>query len=420
MLSYNIKLDWVCDFSRTVLGKLEMVNENLVSAHAVSIVRAADYNLKELVPAVKKSFELIGGVNKIAKSGNKVFVKINHLPPPSLPERGIITHPIFVEAVVTILKEIDCEITIGDDIEGENVSSFKISGYEEMCARTGVRLVNLREAGFVETKINGKVLTSLFISRIVRDADVVINLPKFKTHSLTTFTGGIKNLYGVIPSGLRRRFHGDYLSTEDFSQMLVDIFLVVRPQLTIMDGIVAMEGEGPGSGKLRKLGLILASQDTVALDAVATKIMGLEPSEVLTTRYASERGLGISDVRKIQIVGEQIENVAPGNFKLPASVSRIAVNKAPRPLVKYVMSQVAPRPKVRKRNCTACNECVKACPTGAMTIPDEMTAVVNNKLCIRCMCCHEVCRYNAIFPRRPFIGQTIYVIVNGIRKVIGK
>ena len=397
-----------------------MGNGSLSSAPAVSIVRAADYNLTELVPAVKKSLELIGGLDVFIKPGHKVFVKINHLPPPSAPERGIITHPCFVEAVLTLLKEINCDVTVGDDIEGENVSGFKISGFQEMCARTGVRLVNLREAGFVEIEVNGRVLKSLFVSRIVMEADVVINLPKFKTHSLTTFTGGIKNLYGVIPSGLRRRFHGDYLRTEDFSQMLVDIFSVVRPQLTVMDGITAMEGEGPGSGQLRKLGLILASSDTVALDAVATKIIGLEPSEVLTTRYASDRKMGISDLDGIEIRGEQIKDVTVRDFRLPASVSRFAVDKAPRPLVKYVMSQVAPRPWVRSKNCIACNECVLACPTGAMTIPDKKTAVVNNKLCIRCMCCHEVCRYNAIVPRRPFVGQTIYLIVNGIRKIIGK
>jgi uncharacterized protein (DUF362 family)/NAD-dependent dihydropyrimidine dehydrogenase PreA subunit len=384
----------------------------------VSITRATNYELSELIPAVKKSLGLVGDLIAMVKPRNKVFVKINHLPPPSPPERGIVTHPVFVEAVLTLLKEIDCDITVGDDIESSD--DFKISGYQEMCDRVGVKLVHLKESSFVETPVNGKVLKSVFISKIVREADVIINLPKLKTHSLITFTGGIKNLYGVIPSGLRRRFHGDYLRMEDFSQMLVDIFSVARPHLTIMDGIMAMEGEGPGSGKMRKLGLVLASRDTVALDAVATKIIGLKPEEVLTTRYAGERGLGISDLNKIQIVGEQLKDITVSDFKLPASVSRAAVDNAPRALVKYFMAQVTPRPQVCRKNCTACGECVKACPTGAMTIPDGKTAVVNDKLCISCMCCHEVCRFNAIVPNRPFIGNVVYVIVQGVRKIIGK
>jgi uncharacterized protein (DUF362 family) len=384
----------------------------------VSITRANKYELSELIPAVKKSLGLVGDLIAIVKPRNKVFVKINHLPPPSPPERGIVTHPVFVEAVLTLLKEIDCDIIVGDDIESSD--DFKISGYQEMCDRVGVKLVHLKESGFVETPVNGKVLKSIFISKIVREADVIINLPKLKTHSLTTFTGGIKNLYGVIPSGLRRRFHGDYLRMEDFSQVLVDIFSVARPHLTIMDGIMAMEGEGPGSGKMRKLGLVLASRDTVALDAVATKIIGLNPEEVLTTRYAGERELGISDLNKIQIVGEQLKDITVSDFKLPASVSRAAVDNAPRALVEYFMAQVTPRPRVCRKNCTACGECVKACPAGAMTIPDGKLAVVNDKLCISCMCCHEVCRFNAIVPRRPFIGNVVYVIVQGVRKIIGK
>ncbi len=152
--------------------------------------------------------------------------------------------------------------------------------------------------GFVEKPCNGKLLKNVYISKIVDEADVVINLPKFKTHSLTTFTGGIKNLYGVVPDGLRRRFHRDYLRPEDFCQMLVDVYSITQPELTIIDGIMAMEGEGPGSGKMRNLGLILAGKDTTAVDAVASRIIGLKPEDVLTTRYAGERGLGISDLRK--------------------------------------------------------------------------------------------------------------------------
>ena len=215
----------------------------------VSAVKAKNYVLAELVPPVKQSLELIGGLSSIVRPGDKVFVKINHLWPPSPPERGIVTHPIFVEAVLTLLKEMKVEIVVGDDIEEGNGDGYIISRFREMCDRQGVKLVNLKEMGFVEKSCNGKLLTNVYISKIVDEADVLINLPKFKTHSLTIFTGGIKNLYGVVPDGLRRRFHRDYLRPEDFCQMLVDVYSITRPELTIIDGVMAMEGEGPGSGK---------------------------------------------------------------------------------------------------------------------------------------------------------------------------
>ncbi len=220
----------------------------------VSAVKAQNYKLEELIPAVRNSLELIGGLGPLVQPGSKVFIKINHLSPPSPPERGIVTHPVFTEAVIMLLKETSADITVGDDIEQGEGDGFAVSGYREMCARQEVQLVNLREGGFIEQPGGGKILKNLYISKIVREADVIINLPKFKTHSLTVFTGGIKNMYSVIPAGLRRRFHGRYLRSEDFCQMLVDIYAMAKPQWTIIDGIMAMEGEGPGSGKRNNLG----------------------------------------------------------------------------------------------------------------------------------------------------------------------
>lgn len=385
----------------------------------VAIVRANNYDVREIKPAIQRSLDLIGGLEGLVKPGDKVFVKINHLSPPSPAASGIVTHPVFVEAVLEILKETGAVITVGDDVEADGEDGFAVSGFRQMCQRTGVKLANLREAGFIATRFQGRILPEIYLSRIALEADFIINLPKLKTHSLTTFTGGIKNLYGVIPAGLRRRFHSEYVKTDDFCQVLVDIFAAARPHLSIMDGIVTMEGEGPGSGHLRKLGLILTSRDTVALDAVAGSLIGLAPQQVLTTRYAAERGLGTGDLKSIQIVGESLAAVTVPDFKLPAATSQTAISHAPRWLVRFAISQISPRPRVLKKNCIQCEACVKACPTGAATITGQW-ATINDSLCIRCMCCHEVCRSNAIVPRRPFAGQVIYGLVNGARSVLGK
>ncbi len=386
---------------------------------SVAIVRAKRYDARELKPLIKRSFDLIGGLDDLIKRDMKVFVKINHLSPPSPADRGIVTHPIFAEAVLEILKVTGADITVGDDIEEDGVDGFDISGYREMCERLGIKLVNLREEGFIPTKTAGKILLEIYLSRVALEADVIIGLAKFKTHSLTLFTGGIKNMYGVIPVGMRRRFHGDYVRPEDFCQMLVDIFAASKPQITLMDGIMAMEGEGPGSGRMKNLGVILASRDTVALDTVAANIIGIRPDDVLTTAFAAARKLGTADLNDIDILGEKIGSVAIKNFKLPANVSRSAMKYIPRLLVKFGINQISPRPHIKQKKCTACGACQQVCPTEAARVLNKY-ARIDYKKCIRCMCCHEVCRYDAIVSRRPFFGQSIYGIITAVRKVAGK
>lgn len=388
-----------------------------IEQSVVGVTRADKYDLAAIQPAVTKALNSIGGIGWI-KPGCKVLVKINHLSPPSPAERGIVTHPAFTEAVLNILKTRGINISVADDIEEGDLDGFIISGYRQMCDRLGIKLVNLRETGFTAVKFAGKILPEIYLSRTSLEADVIVNLPKFKTHSLTLFTGGIKNMYGIIPAGLRRKFHGDFVRTDDFCQMLVDVFAAAKPQLTIMDGIMAMAGEGPGSGKMKNLGLILASRDAVSLDAVAAHIVGINAADVNTTVFAAERGLGTADLSKIVVAGEKLESVVIKGFKLPATVSRKSMRYMPKTMVKFGVSQISPRPHVKRKNCTACRECAKACPTGAVTIVARM-AKIDFQKCIRCMCCHEVCRYQAIDPRRPFFGQIIYAIITTVRKATG-
>jgi len=382
----------------------------------VSIVRAHDYDYAELYVAVGKGIELIGGLAKIVPPGSKVFVKINHLPPPSPAEKGIITHPVFVEVILDLLKEVGADITVGDDIQSGSGDGFQISGFRQMCQRAGVRLTNLREAGFVETVCNGHFLEKVYLSKIALDADVIINLPKLKTHSLCVFTGGVKNFYGTIPSGLRRKFHAEYMRSEDFSQVLTDIFSAIRPQLTIMDGIIAMEGDGPAAGNLRRLGVILTSQDTVAVDAVATKIIGLNPMDIHTTRYSDERGLGVGNLQNIEVIGERIDDVMVPDFKPPAGAVNALARRMPRVLPRFILDQLSIKPSVIEHRCSGCSECEKICPVGAISISGEM-AKIDYGICIQCMCCHEVCRFNAIVPKQSIVGSILQFLANILRKL---
>lgn len=380
----------------------------------VSIVRAHDYDSTQVYSAIEASIDLIGGLETIVRPGSKVFVKINHLSPPSEAERGIVTHPVFVQAVLEMLKRVGAEITVGDDIDSGDGDGFKISGFRQMCEETGVRLINLRETGFVETICQGHFLKKLHVSSTVLNTEIIINLPKLKSHSLTIFTGGVKNMYGIIPHGLRTRFHGEFIKVEDFGQMLTDVFSTAIPHLTIMDGIITMEGDGPSSGNLRKLGVVLASRDAVAVDAVATKIIGADPFDIYTTRYSDERSLGVGNLADIEVVGERLEDVSVPGFRLPGNAVAIIMRRIPRFLSRLVQSQLAVRPRVIARQCTICSACIDSCPVAAITAGNR-TVKIDHGICIGCMCCHEVCRFNAITPTRPLIGRIIVYLHDAIR-----
>lgn len=394
-----------------------MTELGIMNRATVSIVRAYDYDSERVFSAVEKSVDLIGGLETVVKPGSKVFVKINHLSPASEPDKCIVTHPVFVQAVLEILKRAGADITVGDDIDSKDGDGFLISGFRQMCEEAGVRLINLKETGFVETRCQGRFLKTLHLPPAVLDSDIIVNLPKLKTHSLTVFTGGVKNIYGVIPQGLRTRFHRDYVRIDDFCQMLTDVFSTAIPHLTIMDGIVAMEGDGPSSGKPRTAGVVLAGRDAVAVDAVATKIIGLEPLDIYTTRYAGERGLGVGNLENIEVVGERWEDVVVPDFKLPSSAVNVIMKRIPKFLYRFIQDQLATKPRVIKRQCTRCLECEEICPVSAIAVGDNRAAKVDKHICIGCMCCHEVCRSNAIKPRMPVTGRLIFAVNNILKRL---
>lgn len=372
----------------------------------VSIVKSDDYNSEEIRKGLIKSFSCHGGLENLIRPKSHVFVKINHLSPPSPPEKAIVTHPAFTREVLLLLKQLDVAITVGDDIQSKEEDGFLLSGYRQICNEVGVRLLNLKEAGFKEVSCRGKLLKKVFISPLVLEADFILNLPKLKTHSFTVFTGAVKNMFGVIPHGFRHRYHREFIKNDVFSQMLVDIFSCVPPHLTVMDGIVAMEGEGPSTGNPKNVGVIIASEDAVAVDAVASKITGFNPMNIYSTQDAHERGLGIGRIEDIEIVGENIQDVEVRDFKHSAVAIGLFRRKLPSFLYAYIQNELTLIPEVIAKKCTACLECVDICPRGAAKSEEDFVRI-DKSLCIHCMCCHEVCRFQAIKLKQKSIGKLI-------------
>jgi len=366
----------------------------------VSIVRCSSYNPSLVQEATKKAVDLIGGISNFIKPQSRVLVKPNLLMATE-PKSGVDTHPEVVRAVLKLLKGINCSIYLGD---GPSVWGSQAENVDEVYARSGIKRIT-EEEGVTLVKFNKRRWRGEFpLTTWLDDCDYLVSIPKFKTHDLTILTGAIKNLYGLVPGTYKTELHKKYFDKEDFSKILVDIYGETRPTLTIIDGIVAMEGDGPGtSGKLRNTGLILVSSDGVALDSVLALIMGLAPLDISTTKEAANRGLGLADINSIQILGERLEDIIEEPFQLPTtSLAR----KMPRTVIEIGKKLIRFYPKVNHNNCNRCGACIQACPNKVISMKNSRI-IINYSGCISCFCCQEACPASAIKVKKSVFAKMI-------------
>jgi uncharacterized protein (DUF362 family)/ferredoxin len=389
------------------LSSLE-IGKKMMTRARVAISRAANYEAKVLFPAIAKACSLIPETESLFRGGAKIFIKVNLLSPFSSVDRAIYTHPLFVRAVVEFLKNWNVSITIGDDLDKRRGDPFLSSGLKSALKDLDVEFSILKDRGFQEVEAGGELIKTTLFSREALEADLLINLPKLKTHSFTIFTGAIKNMFGLIPHGLRLKYHREHIWNEDFSNALVDIFSLRKPDLTIMDAVVAMEGEGPSSGNPRQVNLVLVSQDACALDAVAGKIIGLEPGQVFTTWHSHRRKQGIGDLKAIEIMGEKLEDVLVPDFKLSAIAFGLFRRYLPSFLYAYFQHQLVFIPEIKREQCTGCGDCQRACPAHAIRMIDHR-AFIDQSRCLHCLCCHESCSYNSIRLKQKPVGRLIRV-----------
>jgi uncharacterized protein (DUF362 family)/Pyruvate/2-oxoacid:ferredoxin oxidoreductase delta subunit len=364
----------------------------------VSIVKCKSYDPNLVFEATQKAINLIGGITNFIRPKSKVLVKPNLLMAKE-PEFGIDTHPEVVRAVIKILKEISCNIFVGD---GPSVWGNQIENVDEVYMRAGIKRVCQEEevelVNFDKRRWRGKFPLTTWLD----NCDYLVNTPKFKTHDLTVLTGAIKNLFGLVSGTYKTELHKNYFQVNDFAKILVDIYQEAKPALTIVDGIVAMEGDGPAtSGKLRNLNLLLAGCDCVALDSVMALIMGLEPFDILTTKEAAKRGLGVADINSIEICGEKLEKVIDTPFLLPTT----SINKRiPRPVINLVKKLIRYYPRVEQDNCTSCAACIQACPNKIISVKNNRI-VFDYAKCISCFCCQEACPASAIKVKKSVLAK---------------
>lgn len=396
--------------------------------NTVSILKCGEYSLPLLEDTISKSFDNIGGIEKYIKPGDKVLLKLN-LVMKKRPDEAVTTHNIFAQALASVVIRAGGVVTIADSPGGlYNPSAlrgvYKVCGMDEVAKNTGAML-NF-DTGFTQVEYPQGVQVKGFpIINPVLDADVIINVPKLKTHMMTFYSGAVKNMYGAIPGVYKAEYHYTLPQAQDFCNMLVDLCGCTKPTLTFMDAIWGMEGQGPSSGVPRFFGAVLASDNPYALDTIATNMVGITPDEALTVKHSIQRGL-CNMFEDISLVGDNIDDLRVFDLdKPPISTKLFAKMPLPKWLVRYVESLIAPIPKFDKSTCVGCGECVTCCPAKALSItnvdshygdtvdsPQNKSAnsrrvVLQKKKCIRCFCCQELCPKKAVEAKRSWIMRVL-------------
>lgn len=353
----------------------------------VCLARCSDY--ASAAAAVDRAVCGLGGMGAFVRPGQKVLIKPNLLTD-ARPEEAVTTHPEMVRSVIRSVRGAGAEPWVGDS--PANVADlarvWDRTGMASVCQEESVPLVNLEKAGSETFRDSG---ISFTIARPVLESDAVISVPKIKTHVLTGLTASVKNLYGVVPGFQKTALHKQYPRVPEFSEMLAVVYGKVRPVLAIADGVVAMDGDGPSAGRPFPLGLVGASADGVALDAVFCRMIGMDPAQIAHLAAAERRGFGVCRIGDIRVEGDG-EGNAVRSFRLPRTVPTALI---PRWLIRLVAPAFWHRP-VFGTACVSCGKCVKACPADALRMGSAGRPVLDPDACLACCCCHEICPARAI------------------------
>ncbi len=362
----------------------------------VVIQECKDYLIEDLINKINNGIEKLGGWDNFIKPKDTVLLKVNLIGPKSS-DSAAVTHCEFVRAITKILKAKDCTVWIGDSSGGAiagiapTAQSFKVAGYEKVAIEEGALIKNFDKEGVFEVCPNSNYKEKMYLAKPLFDADVVINLPKLKTHSAAIYTGAVKNVFGCIPGLRKAMYHKIAPNKEDFGEILADIHQSTKIKLHIMDGIISMQGEGPTAGSVYKANKILISEDPLALDTVAINMLGMNIDEIDILNAAKKRNLGQYDIDRIMLDGDYNQVPLLKDYKLPKNFK--STKKRNSETVIKVIDFFKTKPVINLKKCKSCNMCVESCPMNAINLNTKKIDYYN---CIECMCCHELCIHKAV------------------------
>ena len=374
-----------------------------MARYLVAASRCAEYaHLGDALGELRERADLADFERRVR--GRTVLVKPNVIGP-FRPAQAATTHPDLVRAVVRWLRDAGADVTVGDNCGvggyGLNERSARVCGVVEASEGAYRNL-----AGDVTpVEVDSRYFNELVVSRAFLESDFVVSLPKLKTHSLTLMTLGIKNMFGMLAGTSKSRIHRCAPRLEDFGQALADIYAIRPPDLTILDGVVGMDGSGPSHGRVRPFGYLLASRNAAALDWAVAGAAGVEPDSVLHLRRVRERGLGPGGSGEIDLRGEL--DAFP-EMRLPETLVRRGwlgslVNRT---LYRPILHS---RLRLDPRLCNRCRSCIEACPRETIELRDDYPRI-DQARCIRCLCCHELCPQGAwqvAGPLRRLMGRQL-------------
>ncbi len=408
-------------------------------------MRCTDYDPQRVEDALRRAIDLLGGMGRYVHAGQRVLLKPNLLRA-APPEAATSTHPSVVRAVVHLVQEAGATPVIADSPGGPFTPMllrrlYDKSGLRQVAGETGAEL-NFNTGTTRVPNPAGGLLHLIDVISAVAEADVVINLPKLKTHNLTRLTGAVKNLFGVIPGVTKIGYHAKLSDAMAFSRGLVDIARCIKPALSIMDAIVAMDGNGPSGGDPFAGHVLLASPDPVAEDVVAMSLVGWDPLSSPPIRVAAGWGLTTARLEDIDLLGDPLESLRFQGFR-PGTASRVDPGLVPRGLLgrlrpllavrsvdgrsaasgdvapesydvgtvpsfwrRWAIAQLVVTPRAGSR-CNGCRYCAQHCPVQAIRVVDGH-AQMDAGRCIRCYCCHELCPQLAVELHRPWLGRLLF------------
>jgi uncharacterized protein (DUF362 family)/Pyruvate/2-oxoacid:ferredoxin oxidoreductase delta subunit len=356
----------------------------------ISLKKCTSYEHTILRKTLNALLEPFSGELSRIRPGARVLLKPNLLSGHP-PEDAVTTHPALLEAVLLYFLDLGAKPIIGDSpspVFKDMEEIFEITGLASLRKQYGVPLVHFDSIGWNLKRIGGREYP---VVKLIDEVEFIVNLPKVKTHNLTILTLGVKNMYGIVP-GFRKAFlHKEYPNTIDFSDVNIDLYLLANPFLTIYDGIVGMEGEGPASkGDPVTLGFTLATNCAMTADLFITDLLGVERSRLPLFLALKRRGFNTDEAYEYH--GDALESFERRHIRIPGTNQ---LHYIPAILTRSIGTQMWARPRIVTRKCTNCSRCVEACPADAIEEGPIRPFFKYNK-CINCFCCIEICPYRAI------------------------
>ena len=389
-----------------------MQNSYYAKTDAVSVVRLEKYDRIQARRALEELLLPIGSLDFV-KRGMRVVIKAN-LVSAMKPDAAATTHPILLAALCDMLVERGASVVIGDSPGGLYNAAFvgrvyKVTGMHELEAHGATLNQNYdTRTAYYE---GARVLRDFSYTAYLDDADLIINFCKVKSHGMMGMSSAAKNMFGAIPGIIKPEYHFRFPSYEDFGDMICDLDEYFHPILSIADGVIGMEGNGPTAGTPKAIGCLIASRSPHNLDMIAARILGFDPFEIPTLEAAHRRGLVFDRATDVTVFGD-VDSLVLSDFERVVERRSMKFEGDGRNPIKRFFGRIAgaileTRPVLEKKTCVGCKMCAEICPAKAIVMKNGK-AEINRKKCIRCFCCQEFCPKSAMKVGRTKIAELFH------------